>query len=142
MVALLTFLALTPRSPKWDGRENLSDPARRSERHVPKYYAVEEREVETFPFDPNTADSTTLLRLGFSPSMVRGIYRYRAKGGRYHEPADVSYVPGMTNELWDRVSPYIRIDRKYQYVAPQPRTARPHAAPPEIGQVSVRDTVR
>ena len=27
-------------------------------------YAVEEEPFETFPFDPNTADSTTLLRLG------------------------------------------------------------------------------
>ena len=30
-------------------------------------YAVPETQVESFPFDPNTADSTTLLRLGLAP---------------------------------------------------------------------------
>ena len=83
-----------------------------------KYYAVPEQEVETFPFDPNTADSTALLRLGFAPWQVRSIYKYRARGGRYHEPSDVRRIYGMTNELWERISPYIRIDRKYQYVEP------------------------
>ena len=46
----------------------------------------EERVVETFFFDPNTADSTMLLRLGLSPWQVRNIYKYRARGGRYHRP--------------------------------------------------------
>ncbi|MBQ9558419.1 MAG: helix-hairpin-helix domain-containing protein [Bacteroidaceae bacterium] len=142
MVTLLALLTRASGSSGQDGRQSSSDFVRHTERPTPKYYAVEERDVETFPFDPNTADSTTLLRLGFSPSMVRGMYRYRAKGGRYHEPADLSYVPGMTNELWDRISPYIRIDRKYQYVTPQPRTARPHAMPSGHEQTYVRDTVR
>ena len=31
----------------------------------------------TFFFDPNTADSTALLRLGLSPWQVRNIYKYR-----------------------------------------------------------------
>lgn len=107
-----------------------------------KYYAVPEQEVETFPFDPNTADSTTLLRLGFPPFMVRGVYRFRARGGRYHEPSDVRRIPGMTNELWDRLSPYIRIDRRYQYVTPQPR-AIPRALPSTDREPNLRrDTLR
>ena len=31
------------------------------------------RKVERFPFDPNTADSTQLLRLGLQPWQVRNI---------------------------------------------------------------------
>ena len=31
-------------------------------------YAVAEEKVETFPFDPNTADSTALLKLGLAGS--------------------------------------------------------------------------
>ena len=42
---------------------------------------VEERRTELFAFDPNTADSTALLRLGLRPWQVRAIYRYRARGG-------------------------------------------------------------
>ena len=74
--------------------------------------------VESFPFDPNTADSTTLLRLGLSPRQVRSIYRYRAKHGRYHKTEDFMHVPGLTNEQWDRLRPYIRISTEFQYVAP------------------------
>ena len=81
---------------------------------------LEETPFETFPFDPNTADSTTLLRLGLSPWQVRSIYRYRAKHGRYHKPEDFMRVPGMTNEQWERLGPQVRIDKKYQYIAPSP----------------------
>lgn len=81
----------------------------------------EEIPFETFPFDPNTADSTTLLRLGLSPWQVRSIYRYRAKHGRYHTPEDFMRVPGMTNELWERLKSYIRIAPQFQYVQPPPR---------------------
>lgn len=83
-------------------------------------YAVEETPVETFPFDPNTADSTTLLRLGLSPWQVRSIYRYRAKHGRYHTPEDFMRLRGLTNEQWERLKPCIRISREYQYVEPVP----------------------
>ena len=110
-------------------------------KHSP-YYAVPEREVETFAFDPNEADSTTLLRLGFAPFQVRGIYRYRAKGGRYHEPADVQRIPGMTNEMWERLAPHIRIDHRYQYVIPQPRSSVSRATYPEEVQAVLRDTVQ
>lgn len=110
-------------------------------KHSP-YYAVPEREVETFAFDPNEADSTTLLRLGFAPFQVRGIYRYRSKGGRYHEPADVQRIPGMTNEMWERLAPYVRIDRRYQYVIPQPRSNANRAAYSEDVQAILRDTVQ
>ena len=82
-------------------------------------YAVEETPVETFPFDPNTADSTTLLRLGLSPWQVRSVYRYRAKHGRYHNPEDFMHLPGMTNEQWERLKPYIRIAKEFQYVEPK-----------------------
>ena len=80
----------------------------------------EETPFETFPFDPNTADSTTLLRLGLSPWQVRNIYRYRAKHGRYHKPGDFMRLPGMTVEQWERLKPFIRIAREYQYVEPAP----------------------
>ena len=84
-------------------------------RREPLYYAQEERRAETFPFDPNTADSTTLLRLGLAPYQVRNIYKYRAKGGRYHRVEDFKRVYGMTPELWDRLQPCVRIDKAFRY---------------------------
>ena len=55
----------------------------------PRYYQTAEgRTAELFAFDPNTADSTQLLRLGLSPWQVRNIYKYRAKGGIYRNRRD------------------------------------------------------
>ena len=84
----------------------------------------QEEPFECFPIDPNTADSTSLLRLGLSPWQVRSIYRYRAKHGRYHTPEDFMRLPGMTNEQWERLKPYIRIAKEFQFVAPSPKDER------------------
>lgn len=118
LLVLIVAVAVFMRHP----REVSVPEQRKAETRTNRYYAVMERRFETFDFDPNTADSTTLLRLGFPPFMVRGVYKYRAKGGRYHEPADVKRIPGMTNELWLRLASHIHIDKKYQYVTPEPRS--------------------
>lgn len=95
-------------------------------------YGPQGRAVASFRFDPNTADSTALLSLGLSPSQVRNIYKYRAKGGQYHEAADFHRLYGLTQEQWEHLEPLIQIDARYQYVKPFERdTAR-----------YVRDTVR
>ncbi len=118
LVLALCFVGVLIRS-----KGDLKSPIPREKKSTTqRHYAVPEQEVETFDFDPNTADSTALLRLGFAPYMVRNIYRYRAAGGRYHEPNDLRRVYGMTNEMWERLAPHVRIDRKYQYVTPAPRS--------------------
>ena len=73
--------------------------------------------AERFAFDPNTADSTQLLRLGLKPWQVRSIYRYRAKGGVFSEPADFARVYGLTLKQYRELKPYIRIGRDYQPAA-------------------------
>ena len=73
--------------------------------------------AERFAFDPNTADSTQLLRLGLKPWQVRSIYRYRAKGGVFSEPADFARVYGLTLKQYRELEPYIRIGRDYQPAA-------------------------
>lgn len=80
------------------------------------HYAVPENKPDSFPFDPNEADSTELLRLGLAPFQVRSIYRYRAKGGRYSSKDDFRRVYRLTNEQWERLKPLIRIGKKYQLV--------------------------
>lgn len=97
---------------------------------VSRYYRQEEqRVVETFAFDPNTADSTTLLRLGLSPWQVRNIYSYRAKGGKYHRAEDFSRLYGLTKGDYDRLKPYIRIADAYKLMSdlPQATPAKPVA---------------
>ena len=70
-------------------------------------------EPETFPFDPNTADSTQLLRLGLQPWQVRNIYKYRARGGIYRKKEDFARLYGLTVKDYRRLEPYIRISSDY-----------------------------
>lgn len=91
--------------------------------------------METFAFDPNTADSTALLRLGLAPFQVRGIYKYRAMGGVYHQAADFARVPGLTLKDYHRLAPYITIGEDFKlaaniverptYMTPRDTTAYP-----------------
>lgn len=80
-----------------------------------RYDAIPSPAPETFPFDPNTADSTTLLRLGLASWQVRSIYKYRTKGGRYHRTEDFQRVPGMTPEVWNRLAPAIQIGEAFRF---------------------------
>ena len=83
---------------------------RHSVTQKPQYYAQKQDATgELFYFDPNTADSTQLLRLGLRPWQVRNIYKYRAKGGRYRQKEDFALLYGLTLEQYRRLEPYIRI---------------------------------
>jgi hypothetical protein len=105
-----------------------SDGAERSERNPgshlnpeslnpeTRYYAVPKTAVESFPFDPNEADSTQLLRLGLTPAQVRSIYRHRAKGYVYSTPEDFARTPFMTKGQWNHLKPLIKIGDQYKPV--------------------------
>ena len=98
-----------------NGLENDSISAESAD--APKYYAVEGKQIELFPFDPNVADSTQLLRLGLQPWQVRNIYRYRAHGGVYSKPEDFARLYGLTQKEYRELEPYISISADYQPAA-------------------------
>lgn len=81
------------------------------------YYRVEGRQIELFPFDPNTADSTALLRLGLQPWQVRNIYKYRAAGGVYRQRRDFARLYGLTQKQYRTLEPYIHIGSDYHPAA-------------------------
>ena len=82
-----------------------------------QYYASEQNSEELFCFDPNTADSTALLKLGLRPWQVRNIYKYRAHGGIYRKPEDFARLYGLSAHQYKRLLPYIRIAKEYQMTA-------------------------
>ena len=90
------------------------------------YYNVDARTPELFAFDPNTADSTTLLRLGLQPWQVRNIYKYRAAGGVYRRPLDFARLYGLTRKQYLALEPYIRISADY---APASSLYQPESRP-------------
>lgn len=69
----------------------------------------------SFTFDPNTADSATLMRAGLRDWQVRNLLKYRSRGGRYHRVEDFKRLYGMTPELYDRLAPHIRISKQFRY---------------------------
>lgn len=84
----------------------------------PRYYQMADGETaELFAFDPNTADSTQLLRLGLQPWQVRNIYKYRAKGGVYRSKEDFARVYGLTQKQYREMAPYIQISSDYHPAA-------------------------
>lgn len=75
--------------------------------------SLPERKVERFPFDPNTADSTQLRRLGLQAWQIRNIYKFRAAGGIYRKPLDFAKLYGLTVKEYREMEPYIRISSDY-----------------------------
>lgn len=89
----------------------------RHHRSVVKEDPLPVRHVETFPFDPNTADSSQLIKLGLQSWQVRNIYKYRARGGVYRKKEDFARLYGLTVKDYHRLEPYIRISSDYQPAA-------------------------
>lgn len=74
-------------------------------------------QADSIPFDPNTADSLTLIRVGLTPYQAKNLIRYRQKGGEYHCPEDMKKLYGLTVGQWEHLAPLIRIGKKYQYLS-------------------------
>ena len=84
---------------------------------------------DLFEFDPNSADSIELSRLGLPSYVVKNVLKYRAKGGRFKTPASFSKIYGLTPELFAELAPYIRIPeqlsaRKRKQVFPKTDSIR------------------
>ena len=95
----------------------LNDDAKGGRNAADEYYATEKKDAELFAFDPNTADSTQLLRLGLLPWQVKNIYKYRANGGVYRKPEDFARVYGLTVGQYRRLAPYIHIGEEFRPAA-------------------------
>ncbi|MGM9809559.1 MAG: ComEA family DNA-binding protein [Paludibacteraceae bacterium] len=85
-------------------------------------------------FDPNTADSATLVGLGLAPWQARNMLRYRAKGGVYRRADDLRKLYGMTDSMYATLMPYIQIDSSRFAVASD-------SLPAFVARQTKRDTV-
>ncbi|MBP5338446.1 MAG: helix-hairpin-helix domain-containing protein [Prevotella sp.] len=72
------------------------------------------RQVHLEPFDPNTADTAQLLRLGLTKWQVANICKYRAKGGVYTSKEDFAQLYGLTVKHFRELEPFIRIAPEYR----------------------------
>jgi DNA uptake protein ComE-like DNA-binding protein len=67
-------------------------------------------EIRMQMFDPNTADSSTLVHVGLKKWQASNMLKYRAKGGRYRRAEDMKKIYGMTDSMYMALLPYIQID--------------------------------
>ena len=75
-----------------------------------KQYARDTIAICMQQFDPNTADSSTLVHLGLKPWQASNMLKYRAKGGRYRKTEDLQRLYGMTDSMYLALLPYVVID--------------------------------
>ena len=75
-----------------------------------KQYPRDTIVIHMQPFDPNTADSSTLVHVGFKKWQASNILKYRAKGGRYRTAEDLKRLYGMTDSMYLALLPYVAID--------------------------------
>ena len=68
-------------------------------------------EPKLVPFDPNTAEDSLLLGLGFSPKLVQTLQNYRQKGGRFRKKEDLKKLYGLSQEQYQQLLPYVRITK-------------------------------
>lgn len=77
-----------------------------------KKYPRDTIEIRMQMFDPNTADNTTLVHLGFKPWQAKNMLKYRAKGGKYRKAEDLKKLYGMTDSMYQALTPYIDIAKE------------------------------
>jgi len=62
-----------------------------------------------FYFDPNTISTGDWLRLGLTEKQAGSIEKYRSKGGKFKTPDDLRRIYVLSDQMKDRLVPYVRI---------------------------------
>lgn len=61
-------------------------------------------------FNPNTADSMTLRKLGLRSYVVKNILNYRRKGGQFRKSSDFAKIYGMEPTVFASLEPLIKLE--------------------------------
>lgn len=69
------------------------------------------RKTRSFEFNPNTVSLEELQDLGFSPKQAASIVAYREKGGRFHRASDFAKSYVVSDSIFRRLQPFIRIPK-------------------------------
>lgn len=69
----------------------------------------QEEKVELFNFDPNTATTEELKKLGFREKTIQTIQNFLSKGGKFYRREDIGKVWGLHPDEVKRLIPFIKI---------------------------------
>lgn len=78
---------------------------------------VENRPIELFEFNPNTATKSDFERLGLSGRTAQSIINYRSKGGQFFKPQDFKKIYTLSDADYERLQSYIKIPKTEQIIA-------------------------
>lgn len=65
--------------------------------------------AQYFKFDPNSASSSELHRLGLSQKQIRVVKNYLAKGGRFYKTEDFKKIYSISEAQYTVLEPFIQI---------------------------------
>lgn len=74
---------------------------------------TKEQYFSPISFDPNTADSVTLIKCGLTPQQAHNTLQYRRKGGTWRDKEHFSHLYGLCSKDFKRIEPYIEIVPQY-----------------------------
>jgi len=84
---------------------------------------IQEDEIDTsrsnlFQFDPNIIGVADWVKLGLSEKQAAVIEKYKSKGGRFRKPDDLRKIYVISDEMKDRLVPYVHIgrDESFYYI--------------------------
>lgn len=72
-----------------------------------------------FSFNPNTSDSSTLRKLGFSVKQIHNLQNYRKAGGFFRKKEDFNKLYFVNDSIYKVYQSYISIPKKKKVVAVQ-----------------------
>ncbi len=66
---------------------------------------------ELFYFDPNTIDEQGWQKLGVSQKTATTIINFKSKGGKFFQPDDIGKIYGLSDEMVERLMPFVKIEK-------------------------------
>jgi competence protein ComEA len=69
------------------------------------------KEIKLHNFDPNIISYKEAVQLGFPKKVAHILINYRNKGAEFHKAEDLKKVYGMTDELYEKLAPYVSIKK-------------------------------
>lgn len=96
-------------------------------------------EVTSFSFNPNTADSATLLQLGFAPRVIKGMLNFRNKGGKFRKPEDLFKLYHVDSTRVQQLLPYVQLDVEESKYHTSTQTYTKPA--PQVVEINTADSV-
>jgi len=69
----------------------------------------QDEKVELFYFDPNTASTEELKKLGFREKTIQTIQNFLSKGGKFYKSEDIGKIWGLHPDEVKRLIPFVQI---------------------------------